>query len=72
MKYSSDKTILLFDGWSFAEHTVKDRTQIQLTVDQLYARNKLRRAVGYVAEIQLSAVAKGSVPLDPSVPLFSL
>ena len=68
MKYSFITIISLFGGWSFAENTAKGRTQVQLTVDQLYARNKLRRVFGYVAEIQLPPEAKGSVPLDPSVP----
>ena len=52
-------------GWSFAQHTVKKRTQFQLTVDLLYARNKLRRVFGYVAELQLFATANGSVSFDP-------
>ena len=60
-----ERSIPIPQGWSLDQHTVKNRTQFQLTVDPLYARNKLRRVFGYVAEIQLVSSAEGTVFLDP-------
>ena len=51
------------DGMSYA--TNADTKQLQLTVGSMYAR-RFRRVFGYVWGIQLSAVAKGSVPLPPT------